>query len=67
MIILLQIRRAVQSARKALMAEFVPRNLGFSHITREEIIQTHTRPLAQQIMSDVASAILVLDGTYLYI
>ncbi|XP_048741615.2 uncharacterized protein LOC125655389 [Ostrea edulis] len=69
MIILLQIRRAVQSARKALMAEFVPRNLGFSHITREEIIQTHTRPLAQQILSNVTSApaILVLDGTHIYI
>ena len=64
-----QIRRAVHSARKALMTNFVPSNLGFSHITREEIIHSHTRPLAQQLLSDITSApaILVLDGTYIYI
>lgn len=65
----MQIRRAVQSARKALMADFVPRNIRFPHITREEIIRTHTRPLAQHLLSDIttAPAILVLDGTYIYI
>lgn len=65
----MQIRRAVQSARKALMSDFVPRNIGFPHITREEIIKTHTRPLAQHLLSDIttAPAILVLDGTYIYI
>ena len=51
------------------MTNFVPINLGFSHISREEIINSHTRPLAQQLLSDITSApaILVLDGTYIYI
>ncbi|XP_061196609.1 uncharacterized protein LOC133204881 [Saccostrea echinata] len=64
-----QIRRAVHSARRALMKDFVPRNLGFAHITRNDIIDSHTRPLAQQMFSTVGStpAILVLDGTYIYI
>ncbi|XP_061186275.1 uncharacterized protein LOC133194309 [Saccostrea echinata] len=64
-----QIRRAVHSARRALMKDFVSRNMGFAHITRNDIIDSHTRPLAQQMFSTVGStpAILVLDGTYIYI
>lgn len=52
------------------MRDFVPHNLGFNHITREEVIQNHTRQLARNLMTvDVTSnpAILVLDGTYVYI
>lgn len=62
-----QIRRAVQSARKALMADFVLRNIGFPNITREAIIRTHTRPLAQQLLSDIttAPAILVISSVSL--
>lgn len=47
---------------------FVAENLGFGHVTREQIIQEHTRPLVQTILGDRLSqpAILVLDGTYIY-
>ena len=31
------------------MNQFVPSKLGFSHITREEVIRNHTRPLAQSL------------------
>lgn len=65
-----QVRRAIVSARTSLMRDFVPHNLGFNHITREEVIQNHTRQLARNLMTeDVTSnpAILVLDGTYIYI
>ncbi|XP_056004749.1 uncharacterized protein LOC130050081 [Ostrea edulis] len=34
-----QIRRAIKSARTALMTDFVPHNLGFQHISREDVIQ----------------------------
>ncbi|XP_062596569.1 uncharacterized protein LOC134258027 [Saccostrea cucullata] len=64
------IHRAVTSVRTALMnGGFVRENLGFGHVTREEVIQEHTRPLAQTILGDAVSqqAILVLDGTYIYI
>ena len=63
------IRRAVSSVRKTLAATFVPHFLGFNHISRETVISDHTRPLAQTIFGDISNsqAILVLDGTYIYI
>lgn len=63
------IRRAVSSVRLALMKKFVPQHLGLQHISREEIIRNHTRPLAQTLFGDLGNtqAIIVLDGTYIYI
>ncbi|XP_062596761.1 uncharacterized protein LOC134258244 [Saccostrea cucullata] len=65
-----QVRRAVSSARRSLMKDFVPQNLGFGHISRDDVIQKHTRPLAQELFSPGMTetpALLVLDGTYIYI
>ncbi|XP_062622155.1 uncharacterized protein LOC134283681 [Saccostrea cucullata] len=65
-----QVRRAIASARAALMKDFVPSNLGFQHVTREEVIHNHTRELARDLLThDITTnpAILVLDGTYVYI
>jgi hypothetical protein len=62
------IRRAISSVRKNLKQTFVPSNIGFQHITREQVIEAHTRPLAQTLFGrDNVPAILVIDGTYLYI
>lgn len=62
------IRRAVASCRKNLLQVFVPENLGFQHVTRQQVIENHTRPLAQTIFGDLTKpAILVIDGTYIYI
>ena len=53
------------------MTEFVPQHLGFGHISRDEVISQHTRPLAQELFSsgtaEKTPALLVLDGTYIYI
>lgn len=50
------------------MENFVPYHLGFQHVTREELIQDHTRPLAASLFGTSGKeAILVLDGTYIYI
>ncbi|XP_061176014.1 uncharacterized protein LOC133184966 [Saccostrea echinata] len=65
-----KIRRAIKSGRKALITDFVPQNLGFQHITREAVIENHTRQLARDLFTNSATAdpaILVLDGTYVYI
>ena len=64
-----QIRRAVAMSRKALMSSFVPSNLGFAHISRDTVVEDHTRHLAKDLFSTVTEspAILVLDGTYIYI
>lgn len=62
------IRRSVSPARKYLIDNFVPSNLGFQHVSREEVINTHTRPLAQSLFGNyLKPAILVVDGTYIYI
>ncbi|CAC5395855.1 unnamed protein product [Mytilus coruscus] len=61
-------RRAISSARKYLVETFVPENLGFEHISRNNVIDNHTRPLAQSLFGDITNpAILVVDGTYIYI
>lgn len=54
-------RRAIKSARTALMTDFVPRILGFQPITREDVIQRHTRQLSKDLMSS-----LVLQKTKQY-
>lgn len=62
------LRRAISAVRNAMMTCFVPYNLGFEHITREDVINDHTRHLAQTLFGDIdkSQAILVLDGTYIY-
>ena len=63
------LRRAINSARTALARDFVPYNLGFQHVTREEIINNHTRPIAQTLFGVEGNppAIVVIDGTYIFI
>ena len=63
------LRRAISAVRKALLINFVPENLGFHHISRDQIINDHTRPLAQTLFRSVekTQVILVLDGTYIYV
>ncbi|CAC5385204.1 unnamed protein product [Mytilus coruscus] len=64
-----QLRRAVHSTRESLMQSFVPSFLGFNHITHQEFSQKHTTPTAKTLFANDndGTAILVLDGTYLYI
>lgn len=63
------VARIINSARQALSECFTPYNLGFNHITRREVIDNQTTPIARQLMTDSAedTAILVIDGTYIYI
>ena len=64
------IGRALSSARKALTKDFTPKYIGFQHVTREEVVMKHTRPLANTLFGGNTSpppAILVIDGTYIYI
>lgn len=62
------VRRDFQSIKKFLSTDFVPSNLGFQHITREDVINLHTLELAQNLMAERPDqVILVLDGAYIYI
>ncbi|CAF2061545.1 unnamed protein product [Rotaria magnacalcarata] len=59
--------KVIESARKSLVKNFVPKYLGFEHITRDKIIQDHTRPLAKYLLTGGKdSAVLILDSTYIY-
>jgi hypothetical protein len=63
-----QMSRIITSVRLALVRYFVPHYLGLAHITRQEVIDKHTSPIASRLLSDDRNpCILVLDGTYLYI
>ena len=63
------VSRIINSARQALKVSFTPRNLRFGHVTRQCIIDQHTTTMSQQLMCDGGkdTAILVVDGTYIYI
>jgi len=62
------IGKAIESARTALMNKFVPFHLGLDHISREYFIEHHTRDLAKYLFANGKDiAIVVADGTYIYI
>ena len=46
------VARTIHSTRKALVRRFVPRFLGFEHISRKEVVNMHTRPLAAELLAD---------------
>ncbi len=62
-------KRKVSSARQAILKTFVPYNLGFGHITHWDVIDHHTTTIAPELMCGDSSnaAIVVIDGTYIYI
>lgn len=63
-----QIQRIIYSVRTAFMTDFVPGNLGFEHISREDFCKNHTSQVASSLFSTCPDdAIIVLDGTYIYI
>ncbi|KAH3724256.1 hypothetical protein DPMN_050071 [Dreissena polymorpha] len=62
------IRRAVSTIMHAFMRGFVPLYLGIDSVTRESLINEHTKLLAKKLFGNQEEKlILVLDGTYIYI
>ncbi|CAF2146091.1 unnamed protein product [Rotaria magnacalcarata] len=62
--------RIINSARQAIVKSFLPDNLGFGHVTREDVIGRHTTAIARELMfggGSTDTAIIIIDGTYLYI
>lgn len=65
-----QIQRITPSVREALMKNFVPRHLGFQHISHQELCLHHITPIARKLFTSEDNqdqAVLILDGTYIYI
>jgi hypothetical protein len=62
------VSRTLNAVRQAMLSNFVPRYLGFNHISRQDVIHNHSSPLATQLLTEQPNtAVLVIDGTYLYI
>ncbi|KAK3084039.1 hypothetical protein FSP39_007185 [Pinctada imbricata] len=63
------IRRCISNVSNVLKEKFVSESLGFQSISRSDVINNHTRKLAQTLFCDdgKSQAVLVLDGTYIYI
>jgi hypothetical protein len=59
----------INSTRQALMERFVPYNLVFNHVTRQEIIDLHTTTIVRELMCDGGedTAVIAVDVTYIYI
>lgn len=64
-----QIQRSIHTARIAMMDQFVSSYLGFRHISHAAFVANHTTPIAKQLFggNEENVAVLVLDGTYVYI
>jgi len=62
------VSRTLSAVREAMVSKFVPRYVGFNNISRQDIIDHHSSPLATRLLSaDPNSVVLVVDGTYLYV
>ena len=63
-----QMSHTISSVRMTLAKHFVPNYLGLDHLSRENVINKHTSPIASGLLTDSGNpCMLVLDGTYLYI
>ena len=61
---------AIANVRKSLKEHFTPQNVGFEAITRQEYIDRHVTPFANELYNPepgLPRAIACVDGTYSYI
>ncbi|CAF2201363.1 unnamed protein product [Rotaria magnacalcarata] len=62
------VARTLDAVREVMILNFVPHHLGFNHISRQDVISSHSSPLATRLLTDQPNTVvLVIDGTYLYI
>lgn len=64
------LERLLKIARECLSRDFVPIHLGWDHITREQVVERNLfipNALYGDNSGDVMKAIIVCDGTYVYI
>lgn len=60
---------AISKVQQSLVNRFVPANIGFQAITREEYIMRHVTPFANELYNsepDIPKVIAYIDGTYSY-
>jgi len=61
---------AIATVRQSLMQRFVPNNIGFDAITRDDYITRHVTDFANELYNpepQTTRVIAIIDGTYVYI
>ena len=61
----LGVTRCLARGEELLTEFWVPKHLGYSHVTRENIANQHTSTVARELHPE-AEVIVVADGTYIY-
>lgn len=64
------VSRTISFVRKSLTQRFVPENIGLEAINRQNFIDRHVTPFANELYNDNPNdpkAIVLVDGTYSYI
>lgn len=56
----------IAAAREALMLDFVPNNLGFQHLSRQQLVACNTEMTKSMFCGNDEKVITIWDGTYLY-
>lgn len=62
------VSRTLATVRQTMVSAFVPLYVGFNNITRHDVINRYSSPLATHLLSSNPQAlVLVVDGTYIYV
>ena len=62
------VSRIIYSVRKAMVTDFVPKYLGFHHISRQTVIDHHTTAIARELLLNTPNQLaIVIDSTYIYV
>lgn len=63
-----QAKQLIIKVREVLIEKLVPLNLGFQHLSRQEIIEKHTTILSKKLFNVGRNSLAVVwDGTYCFI
>lgn len=62
------VSKTIDAVSLALEEHFVPKNLGYYHMSRDEALDKHSIPLASKVLGQPEHRLcLIADGTYNYI
>jgi hypothetical protein len=62
-----RVSEAIDSVSQVLLERFVPSNLGYSHLNREQLMEHMRSSFSTVLDISPENIILILDGTYLYV
>ena len=62
------VSRIIHQVTEALMTNFVPKHIGFRHVSRHTVLEQHQTLKANTLLTNNnQQVVVVMDGTYLYL